>query len=290
MLDLTLLSYSKDFLEIACLNEEQVFIKTFQKDLSRANSCISKQINFPKIAAGPIRLSSAGVKNLEFLEEKIVLQMPYIEGICGVDFALHGTQSLAKYMSTAFSSLLEFEIEMSRMDQVNREIFSRKINEIGFLNKSTALISSLESAKLLLEKFPQRLDFPIGSCHGDLTLSNVIFNAMEGVVLIDFLDCFLESPLQDVAKINQDFLFGWSLRYAPISLRIKGALFGKAAYPQIKGLYEQYRLQINLLTLFALLRIVPYIKDLITEKWLVESLQECVGNLNVDIYYPLIEL
>jgi hypothetical protein len=67
-------------------------------------------------------------------------------------------------------------------------------------------------------------------------------------------------------------------------------LFGKAAYPQIKGLYEQYRLQINLLTLFALLRIVPYVKDLITEKWLVGSLQECVGNLNMDIYYPLIEL
>ena len=58
------------------------------------------------------------------------------------------------------------------------------------------------------------LRIPMGRCHGDLTLSNVLIqeSADDAVVLIDFLDSFLESPLADMAKINQDLGHAWTLR------------------------------------------------------------------------------
>lgn len=51
---------------------------------------------------------------------------------------------------------------------------------------------------------------PVGPCHGDLTLSNILFKN-DHLYLLDFLDCYVESPLQDIVKLRQDTRFGWSL-------------------------------------------------------------------------------
>eukprot|EP00760_Papus_ankaliazontas_P040160 PhM_4_TR997/c0_g1_i1/m.68603 len=88
---------------------------------------------------------------------------------------------------------------------------------------------------------------PLGVCHGDLTLSNILVQQPQtketthrssknntpmkssgsskqgpssganpgdtpALILIDFLDSFLETPLADAAKLRQDTLFGWTLR------------------------------------------------------------------------------
>lgn len=70
---------------------------------------------------------------------------------------------------------------------------------------------------------------PIGACHGDFTLSNVlVLTPLSGdglplspraqtkdtfrIALIDFLDSFVESPLADMAKLCQDLKYGWTLR------------------------------------------------------------------------------
>jgi aminoglycoside/choline kinase family phosphotransferase len=55
---------------------------------------------------------------------------------------------------------------------------------------------------------------PIGLCHGDLTLSNILVQEHQGdrIVLIDFLDSFIESPLADLAKLRQDLVHGWTLQ------------------------------------------------------------------------------
>jgi hypothetical protein len=58
------------------------------------------------------------------------------------------------------------------------------------------------------------LQIPMGFCHGDLTLSNILIqeSTNDKIVLIDFLDSFLESPLSDMCKINQDLSHGWTIR------------------------------------------------------------------------------
>ena len=40
-------------------------------------------------------------------------------------------------------------------------------------------------------------------CHGDLTLSNLIFKNNE-IYCIDFLDSFIDSPIIDLVKLKQD--------------------------------------------------------------------------------------
>jgi Ser/Thr protein kinase RdoA (MazF antagonist) len=116
---------------------------------------------------------------------------------------------------------------------------------------------------------------PVGPCHGDLTLSNIILSPTTGVILIDFLDTFIDSPLQDVAKLNQDFLCGWSFRNAPAAVQVKASLFTKAAYPKFAiEITKSYKRQVDLFTIMSLARIAPYIKDVITEQWLISQLNK----------------
>ena len=42
-----------------------------------------------------------------------------------------------------------------------------------------------------------KIELPEGFCHGDLTLSNLLFNN-DDIVIIDFLDTFLDSTIQDI--------------------------------------------------------------------------------------------
>jgi thiamine kinase-like enzyme len=92
---------------------------------------------------------------------------------------------------------------------------------------------------------------PVGICHGDLTLSNILFRghvaptphtpdeelrrrAMassggEWVILIDFLDNFVESPLADLAKVLVSLGASrepqCALGTQPLKQRVYGALF-----------------------------------------------------------------
>lgn len=53
---------------------------------------------------------------------------------------------------------------------------------------------------------------PIGINHGDLTMSNVLFDEFNRrLVFIDFLDSFLETPMNDIVKLRQDTRYKWSL-------------------------------------------------------------------------------
>lgn len=58
----------------------------------------------------------------------------------------------------------------------------------------------------------KEINIPIGYCHGDLTLSNLILSRHgECIYLIDFLDTFINSPLNDIVKLRQDTQFHWSI-------------------------------------------------------------------------------
>ena len=61
------------------------------------------------------------------------------------------------------------------------------------------------SLEILLFKNVCNIEIPLGYCHGDLNFSNMLANRTDHVLyLIDFLDTFIESPLQDIASLRQD--------------------------------------------------------------------------------------
>lgn len=55
---------------------------------------------------------------------------------------------------------------------------------------------------------------PVGWCHGDLTLTNLLAEPDGSLVWFDFLTGWDWSPLCDVAKLHQELRYSWSLRFA----------------------------------------------------------------------------
>lgn len=105
---------------------------------------------------------------------------------------------------------------------------------------------------------------PAGPCHGDLTLSNILFKEDE-IYLIDFLDPFVESPLQDIVKLRQDTFHLWSLDKVHgfidrpkimIALNHLDRLFDEAFRR-----YSWYRENYRLFEFVNMLRILPYSRD-----------------------------
>ena len=111
---------------------------------------------------------------------------------------------------------------------------------VNFVNRITALLNTMltqcywakwsDVKPLLLSKLGDCLDsndtlykdieyrinytyggIPVGICHGDLTMTNIFYKSSKNLVLLDFLDSFVESPLIDIAKLRQDTKFYWCL-------------------------------------------------------------------------------
>lgn len=122
------------------------------------------------------------------------------------------------------------------------------------------------------------LRIPVGVCHGDLTFSNVLFCGQQ-YCLIDFLDSFIETPLQDIVKLRQDSQYLWSclmyqqpydaLRLKLISEYVDGWL--DTHFSQ----YDWYKAHYDVLQLMNMLRILPYAK----EEKVVEYLKRVIKTL-----------
>lgn len=54
------------------------------------------------------------------------------------------------------------------------------------------------------------LDVKKSFCHGDLTISNILFHPKK-IYLIDFLDSYLDTFLLDLVKLKQDLYYHWIL-------------------------------------------------------------------------------
>ncbi|HXT10152.1 MAG TPA: phosphotransferase [Candidatus Angelobacter sp.] len=120
------------------------------------------------------------------------------------------------------------------------------------------------------------ISVPVGSCHGDLTLSNILFKG-DTLYLLDFLDSYVESPLQDIVKIRQDTYFFWSLLLyqadfnwprVQISLhyldgRIEGAFQS----------YDWYRRHYELFQFVNMMRVLPYCVEAKTTKLVADALE-----------------
>ena len=119
-------------------------------------------------------------------------------------------------------------------------------------------ISYIQSSNLCDVKIP------IGFCHGDLNFSNIIINAQEkDIYVFDFLDSFVESPIQDLAALRQDTAFEWSLlklgikfEHNSLSRRFISSLENEITNKYDK---EEWFPFVDIFLLWKLLRILPYL-------------------------------
>jgi len=123
------------------------------------------------------------------------------------------------------------------------------------------------------------IDIPVGFCHGDFNFSNMLFQKNNKICLIDFLDVFISSPLIDLAKIHQDIDYFWTsrklhdiehLRFVSVMSFFKEMLNLETYKNDYGDLYE-------LFDLINFLRIGPYSRDPLTDKWFINSLGKFIS-------------
>lgn len=261
-------SYSHARLDVIKEKSSNYVIKTFNYDLERTKNNILKQKKFINKTFGNISLFSVPITNITKNSKKITIKMPYIDGLTGSDIILYSHR-------TNFISFLNFIesyfIECFKKidyENVNTNILLEKVDNI-FSN--TPIKISIPK-KVIKESIIKMKNFtiPKGGCHGDFTLDNMIIGDDGRFYLIDFLETYLETPLQDFVKLKQDTEYGWCVRKLNKSDQTKASVFFDKikALPILKKIEMEYTEEIKILNLISLLRIAPYVRDKITENWL----------------------
>ena len=164
------------------------------------------------------------------------------------------TQRQLDWFTNQLISFIEKNISRSTFYQIDDKIIE-KVDDI--------ILKCNIDKKKYFQYDAKNIIIPVGECHGDLTLSNVLVN-YDKIYLIDFLDNFVETPLQDIVKLRQDTKYYWTLDlYEGIidknSIRIKLNYMDNLIHSYFSR-YEFYNKHYDIFQTINLLRIVPYIK------------------------------
>ena len=137
--------------------------------------------------------------------------------------------------------------------------------------------------KKLKQKISKKTFWAPSNCHGDLTLSNIIFNKKKNsIILVDFLKTYNEGIVQDLAKLVQEFYLGWSSRYLNEVHKLRSNIIYEKIWSNTNSFFFNQKINkvIFYETIVTLLRIFPYIKknDKITIDWAQRSYYKLMNN------------
>jgi serine/threonine protein kinase len=208
--------------------------------------------------------------------------MEFVKGCDVIEFLGKATDEQVVAVIDALMGLLAREMMCDEVD-VDPGVFVHKFNEVI---ENVQCVGIKDTLSFFWEKFKPHdpVKIRLGTCHGDLTLENMIFDVENNhIYLIDFLHTYLESPLQDIVKLRQDTAHYWCIfRYEKIhgykqttdlfaKILPKLGLIDKAVRPKIES-KEVYRL----LQFMNLIRILPYAKDIDTIDYIFENIEKIV--------------
>lgn len=223
--------------------------------------------------------------------KQMVMQMEYIYSKNFIDYFETAGFEQVSYFVNAISIFLESEIERSVMQEVPVSIVLNKFEDVRNKTLHNALMEGDQDIETLLSRseaafaqFPETLVLPVGVCHGDLTLSNILFNANH-YFLIDFLDSFIESPLLDMVKMRQDTAHHWSplmyegeydrTRFNIIASKIDSELDERFSH------YEWYVRYYDAFQLMNLLRVLQYAHEPKVITYLVKEIKGILDKMKV---------
>ena len=189
--------------------------------------------------------------------------MPFCNGEHILDLLQCGNITKIDFIIDSIFKFTEWEFNKSVLTSVTMKDFEHKLVSLKQCIYDKEIVNIIDD--MLSIKFEDT--FYVGECHGDLTLDNMIFD--NKIVLIDFLDTYLESPIQDLAKLMQSVNLQWEFvishkkyDYNKISIGyeyMKKEILSRCFYSALKWGISVFTL--NLVYLINLIRIVPYISD-----------------------------
>ncbi len=189
-------------------------------------------------------------------------------------------------------SFIEEEIKECELSDFSSEDFMLKFNDVvSKISANSNLNEFRESINLLLEKSAALLKaidlfkIPVGTCHGDMTFSNILFNG-NNFYLIDFLDSFVESPLMDIVKIRQDSRYLWSnLMYGKDFDYVRLRMIASKIDAEIDSFFNRYQWYRDYYYPFQLLnflRILQYAKEQKVIEFLTQSISQILTDYESD--------
>ena len=245
----------------------KLLVRKVMPNTPRNHASVQKQQQFD---SGD-RIKAVPVLELDVMPENIKFSMPFIYGLSGEDVVTQmdvvSAENLRTLLGCYYKGLWSDSCEV----EFDRETTQKKIEQLisnPKLSKTAKRL--LGHAKFLADRV---VSYPKSECHGDLTLNNMIFEKSSGVLfLIDFLQVYINSPLIDLAKMEQDFKFGWSCRFSNKSVKEKSRITGRYMLSEFDGVNKKYIDFFNLISLLYTIRIYPYCKDSETFAWLEETI------------------
>lgn len=220
-----------------------------------------KQCAFEKFVTDKSIISAVPVISANSTDTLYAFEMQYVPGPTLAEYIRdNGSESYAPFYMSAIG---RFVRECKTQNSDETIVFEDKIQSlkkqgvdtIDFIHRYEGLIHN----------------FPIGYCHGDLTLENIIVADENNLKLIDFLDSFVSSPLCDAATVMQDTLLHWSYRYEELNTKQLDNIMN-AHEVFVKSIGPMYEQALPML-LMKVYRIAPYIKDETTAKWYEKNLK-----------------
>lgn len=143
-----------------------------------------------------------------------------------VDYSINIVDFLSKYNHIQIDWFIKKIINIieTYINNCNYQLIDKKILDLKIKNIKLNIVNNklLNINDNIIKKSINYLEnnineiteitYPIGICHGDLTLSNILIDVDNmDLYLIDFLDSFIDNPLLDIIKIRQDTKHYWIL-------------------------------------------------------------------------------
>jgi hypothetical protein len=253
--------------------------KDFCNDLPRADKAVALQKSFKAVLAGEISMKSVEVLGYYSTGRSSHLVMPYIVGLNGEDFGVLGTMSDCKTLATILSKYLKLNLALSNYAPVDWASIESKVMSVANHKNAARFCDDVENSVNIIKSVSaefRTITIPYGYCHGDLTLSNLILTQDKIVYLFDFLPTFINTPLQDIAKLDQDLIHGWSFRRLSTPVLVKSMIFCKTLQQQLGVKLNRDLTTIkDLLGLITILRVIPYVEPLDdeTSNWVKTALR-----------------
>lgn len=232
------------------------------------------------------------------------VKMQYVYSKNFIEFFEQAGFEQLDYFIGALEYFIEYEISHSELQKVSPEIFQKKFADIRskveknsfYLVEQNCLKPEIQNiidqSQRIFDNLQEML-IPIGVCHGDLTFSNILFNG-NNYYLIDFLDSFIETPLQDIVKIRQDTAYRWSQLmytkpYDAVRLHIICDKIDQEIDSYFVRKYQWYTENYRIMQLMNILRILPYAHEEKVIDYLVGILNEILNEFeSKDTYSSII--
>lgn len=211
--------------------------------------------------------------------------MDYIHGEKYSDYLSGIGKPELQRLTTMFLAYFDNLESRSRMTPPPVEAIHQKIatwyaSLEGRRDLDLALIHKIKG---FLETQIPMTKIPLGPCHGDFTLSNMLFDLRERIFLLDFLDSFIESPLIDLVKLRQDSCYYWSLLIEADCPGYKAnRVMQAAAYldhhlAQYIAARPAFAIWYPYLEVFNLARILPYVSQPAEVRFLENHLETLIN-------------